>query len=133
MRLSAQTVATPYYVQKIRKLVLGIRQQCDLFCMLARLAGPERKKNRCDISNWENTDSTGQEPKQPFRSSGRRKNHNEKDQPLGFVVLDPFFSLRRYTRSGGRERWARVQPQDLPHSAADEVIFRYFPVPLCAL
>jgi hypothetical protein len=44
MRLSAQTVATPYYVQKIRKLVLGIRQQCDLFCMLARLAALNAEK-----------------------------------------------------------------------------------------
>jgi hypothetical protein len=30
-----------------------------------------------------------------------KEESHEKDQPLGFVVPDPFFSLRGHTRSGG--------------------------------
>jgi len=77
MRLSAQTVALCFTGQKTRKLVLSIRQQCDLFCMLARQARLNAEKNRCDISNWENTDSTGQETKKQTIQLFREKEESQ--------------------------------------------------------
>jgi hypothetical protein len=116
-----------WHLNWLGTLTAGRQFLADLFVTRhsPQIHSENMKKDWPDISNREHPHSTGQSSKNNRQVFREKEESNEKDQPLDFIVLDPIRSFCRYTRSCGRWRGTGLHSQDLPQSAANEVIFRY--------